>query len=157
MLRRPGLLQHDPGQAAGDESGDVDEDGRQRDTARRGEVERGPDRIEFLLVSPQAAEIIEVLAVPVEEGAKAMPRDSPMPDRHRSPLRAVESALDRGQMAGEPSSRETGNLLQGAGLLEQMRRARNDRKLALAAGERVARLLVEFDHAVVLPAHDEQR
>src|SRR3990172_2618 len=74
MLRRPGLLQHDPGQPTGDEGGDVDEDGWQRDTARRGQVQRSPDRIEFLLVPPQSMEVVEVFPMPVHEVAKAMPQ-----------------------------------------------------------------------------------
>ena len=42
--------------------------------SRRREIPRFPYRIELLLVLPQAAKVIEVLAVPVHEPAETMPR-----------------------------------------------------------------------------------
>jgi hypothetical protein len=60
-------------------------------------------------------------------------------------------------MADEPLRGEPRHLLERAGLLEEVRRARDDRELATRMDERVARGFVHLDHAVVAAADDEER
>ena len=60
-------------------------------------------------------------------------------------------------MAHEPARGETGHFLQCATLAEKVGGTGHDRDLAIAVDERVARRLVHLDHAVVVPADDEQR
>src|SRR6186713_513297 len=73
--RQPGSsFPHRADQTAGYQSGDIRKDARDREPARRREIPRLPLRIELLLVLPQAAEVIEVLAVPIDDAAKTGPR-----------------------------------------------------------------------------------
>ena len=55
----------------------------------------------------------------------------------------------------EPGSRQARDSLQGAGLLEQVRRPRDDLEPLLSA-QLLQRVLVEAEHHVVAPAHDEE-
>ena len=70
----PRTLQEDPPVAARDERRDVGEDARQREAAGIGQIARLPDRVELLLVGAQPLEVVERLAVAVDEAARPSPR-----------------------------------------------------------------------------------
>src|SRR5438128_11656626 len=59
------------------------------------------------------------------------------------------------EVTHKPIARELRDLLEGAWLFEQMRRARYDVDLDLAAHFRT-RLLIYVDHDVIFAAHDQQ-
>src|SRR5262245_29584190 len=64
--------------------------------------------------------------------------------------------LTPGEVRRKPRRRETGDLLERAGLLEQVRRAGNDLE-ALRRGELCERSAVEGEHLVIGAPDDEQR